>query len=414
MLTGSPVITDVHVGSTAWTGAFYDYLQSQNLGDFGYRVPEGANQSKPLPWVNLNKVSITFSEDVVVQAPDLSLSGVNVPHVAFSDFFYDAYNHVATWTLAVSLPKNVYQIDLDGDGADPVADLAGNVLDGEWNNNVSTTSGNAIAGGDFQFVFKVLRGDVDQSGVVNSADYADENWRIPSTPGMAKYQARNDLDGNAAINSTDLQHVFSNWNSTLPIGSPTGVFNDAPTTRGFAPLDVDDAAIDVAISLYNAFDDAETADASLAYQIVSNSNSSLFDSVTISPQTGQLVMNTAAGASGRSTITVAAIDAAGQRIVTTLNVDVSYENQPPQFYFDAYTDGYNTWIIEGWVTDDEPLQGLFVVFEGAFQARASVKADGTFTFAVIVDPADWGWETGHVADTRGLESNYMDRYIGLS
>ena len=55
-----------------------------------------------------------------------------------------------------------------GSGSAPVTDLAGNVLDGEWNNpssysQVGSTdmfpSGNGSAGGDFAFRFDVLPGD---------------------------------------------------------------------------------------------------------------------------------------------------------------------------------------------------------------------------------------------------------------
>jgi hypothetical protein len=55
------------------------------------------------------------------------------------------------------------------------------------------------------------------------------------------------------------------------------------------------------------------------------------------------------------------------------------------------------------MTDDDPnLEGNYVYFEGAFNMRASVAADGSFSFDVIVPPAQWGQVTGTVTDAQGL------------
>lgn len=74
-----PTVTDVAVSSTSWDSAFVDYLEDEGLGYGGYSVPVGSgSQLDPLPWNNIDQISINFNEDVNVQSSDLSVSGVNV------------------------------------------------------------------------------------------------------------------------------------------------------------------------------------------------------------------------------------------------------------------------------------------------------------------------------------------------
>jgi len=72
-------VAGVGVGSTSWEAAFVGELG----GDFGYAVPEGAAQLDELSWVNVDRVSIAFTEDVQVLQDDLSVCGVDVPQYAF-------------------------------------------------------------------------------------------------------------------------------------------------------------------------------------------------------------------------------------------------------------------------------------------------------------------------------------------
>ena len=234
MLSAAPTVTGVHVAGTQWSSAFVGYLQSHSLGDHGFRIPVGSSvQAKTLPWSNINQVIVSFSEDVLIHAADLSITGVNVPHLAFADFFYDAFTHVATWTLAQPLPTNVYRLDLDGDGSDRVIDLEGNALDGEWTNNSSVyASGNGVAGGDFEFTFKVLPGDVNQSNYVEYFDYYAANSRQGLSTTSSNYLAFADVNGSGTINSTDTQSILNALWATYPSGSPAGASGDAPS----APL----------------------------------------------------------------------------------------------------------------------------------------------------------------------------------
>lgn len=411
---GPPKIADLHIAGTNWTSAFVTYLQTHNLGDLGYRIPVGtAAQAKSLPWLNIDLIIVSFSEDVDVQAADLSLSGVNATSFSLADFSYEITHDVngstfiATWTFANPLPKNVYQIDLDGDGLDPVADVDGNALDGEWTNNSDTMpSGNGSAGGDFAFTFKVMPGDGNQNNGVELADYYAASSRQGATTASSNYNPLVDIDGDGLHEVADTQAVQAKLWSTYPSGTPVGASNDAPTTSGIDSVPITNAAIDVAISLWNAFADAETADHQLTYQVVSNTNPTLFDAVSINSTTGNLTLNAASGASGRSEITVRATDAAGLSVTTTFAANINSTTVNPYLTYVVIPEGYNAFRFVGEVSDDQPVEGLLVVFTGALSLRASVQADGSFEFVVVLDEEDEGGSVwGVVLDGDGLSSN---------
>jgi hypothetical protein len=393
-------------------------LESNSLGDGGYRIPVGSSaQTATLPWSNLDQIKIEFSEDVNVQAADLSLTGKNTTSYAFSGFFYDPQTRIATWTLAAPLAKDRLLIDLDANGIDPIADLQSNVLDGEWANNVSTYTsgnGNGSAGGDFEFLLNVLPAEVNSSAQVTNFDYVltrSQEGKSTTSPG---YNFKYDVNGSGLIDSSDWQFVLGKVGNVLPTGSPAGVSNDAPTTRRFDRVSVTNAAMDVAISLWNGFADNENGASGLSYSIRSNSAPSLFDSVSINHATGELIVNAASGASGRAKITVSATDAGGISTDSSISVDVDYVNQPPIILYPlAEALPAHTWLISGVVSDDDDVTDLIVEFYGVFETRAAVYPDGRFEFAIILDDDPYGWEFAVTHDLQGLESNTVSVIIGF-
>lgn len=418
LLSGTPpTVVKVEVAGTSWSEAFVDYLQTAGMGTNGYSIPVGSSaQAASLTWTNLDQIMITFSEDVHIDVADLSLSGVNTTAYPFSDFHYDPLAHVATWTLSAPLDKDRFRLDLDANGLEPVRDLDGNILDGEWTNNSSTVSGNGTAGGDFQFNFNVLPTDVNNTGNITYYDYVyirQLDGKSTTSPG---YIAKRDIDGSGLINSSDWQEALDRALETLPSGSPAGTNNDAPTTSGFNLVQISDTNVDVAISMLTGFGDAENGSSGLIYSIVSNSNPSLLDTASINQSTKELVLNAANGASGRSTITVRATDLGGLFTDTPVTVDINYENQPPVisslFFANA---GVGTWIISGDVSDsDDDVSTFIVQFFGVFEIRSAVDEDGHFEFAVILDEDDWGVEYAVTYDPHGLESNVPFGEIGLT
>ena len=137
-----PAVAAVNLASTQWAPSFVSYLESAGLGTGGYAIPVGStNQLQTIPWKNVDQIRITFSEDVVVAAADLSVSGVNTTAYTFSGFSYDSNTKTATWTLSAPITKDKLLLDLDADGLAPVRSVAtGEVLDGAWVNCQSTLS----------------------------------------------------------------------------------------------------------------------------------------------------------------------------------------------------------------------------------------------------------------------------------
>jgi hypothetical protein len=403
----APTVVEVHLSSSQWSEAFVDYLHSRGLGDGGYRIPVGsANQSKPLPWNNVDRIAVTFSEDVDVQIADFSISGASPTAIHAVDFFYDAISHVAIWTLSAPLTRNLYRIDIDGDSAHAIRDLSGNALDGEWTNNVSTfASGDGTAGGDFEFQFRLLPGDVTQSNLVDISDYSASYYRQGQTTTSANFLAFADINGNGVHDGADNAAIYSTLYWASPTGTPTGVVSDAPSAAEPETVQITNATSNYSISLFSMFDDNDDDDTALDFAIESVSNPDLFDSVTINLQTGALVLNAAWAMSGRSSITVSATDTSGLKTLNTFYADVAYQNVRPEIWATAAYQVDDTWVVEGIVTDaDDDVVGMIVYFSGAFEARATVQDDGRFKFVVVVHQPEWDTETAFVVDPHGLSS----------
>src|SRR5688572_9680317 len=99
-----PTVVDVEVASSQWSSDFISFLQENGLGGQGYSIPVGsASQSCSLTWTGIDKIIIEFSQDVYVDAEDLSLSGINTTAFAFSDFEYHPEARVSIWTLATPI-----------------------------------------------------------------------------------------------------------------------------------------------------------------------------------------------------------------------------------------------------------------------------------------------------------------------
>ncbi len=75
-------VTALYVKGTTWASSFNNYLASNSLGNaatpsLGYALQTGANQSKDLPWINVNVIEATFSEAVNVSESSLVLTGAS-------------------------------------------------------------------------------------------------------------------------------------------------------------------------------------------------------------------------------------------------------------------------------------------------------------------------------------------------
>ena len=415
-LTASPTVVDFEVSSTLWTTQFNDYLVAHSLGTQGYRVPTGStSQIKSLPWNNIDTLVVTFSEDVDVRRDHLSLSGVSATNFTIQSFNYDVASHRATWVLSAPLGPNSYSIEIDGDGVSPVKNLDGATLDGEWTTSTSTyPSGNAAAGGDFAFAFRVLIGDANQSNTVDYYDYYGAVAKNGLTTTSTAYSPLYDFNGSGDHTSTDASEASSRMWATYQSGTPVGATNDAPTSRGGGYYRLAPSVADLAINLWDQFADAETSDSTLTYQVTSTSNGSLWSSQSINNTTGKLNLTASTSASRRSVIVVRATDSQGQFTDTRYVVDVGNAFGIPSVDFSINSCGANLWEITGTVTDDGPLEGLLVRFSGAVSCSTRVDSMGSFSIFVHVPIEEWGDVFGMVYDWDGGLSNVDFDFVGIS
>src|SRR5262249_4774069 len=120
--TMAPDVTGVSVGGSTWAGS-----------DYG--IPGGATPRRPLPWLNVHRITIAFNENVFVDQNDLVINGINVGTYGVSSFSYNTAAHTATWVLTGPIAIDKLTLTLDGNSATAVTDVTGNKLDGEWTNN---------------------------------------------------------------------------------------------------------------------------------------------------------------------------------------------------------------------------------------------------------------------------------------
>ena len=412
-----PTVSDVNVSNSSWTPAFIDYLEVNGLGNDGFSIPVGsATQSESLPWLDLDRISITFSEDVEIQASDLSISGVMNTSYSVDHFFYDPQTTTATWTLDTPFAEEErVLLDLDGNGADPVQDLDGNILDGEWTDEVSTyNSGNGTAGGDFEFRFNVLEGDTYATDYVDYLDYIYTRGAQGKSTTDPSYDPVYDLDGDGLVEISDWQAVLEHLWTTLPAGTPAGVADDAPTTTGFDLEFITDRVYDTRVSLHDVFDDIEDADSAMTYTITNQTNSGLYDSVSIDSAAGEIVLNPASTGSGRNGITITATDTNGLSVEAILTSDLDYSNSAPLIsnFLATYLGG-DVWEVSGTVSDsDDIVEGSIVELSGFFDARVAAAQDGSFYYRLII----FGFGGGEYAttwDQHGEESNTPLTHVGL-
>jgi Matrixin len=208
----APKVQQVFVGSSQWTTEFRGQLTQLGIGNAaGYLLPAGAEQLTDLAWINLDQISIQFSEPVDVQAEDLAISAAGLPPASIAAFQYEPQTLTATWTLAQNLDRGEWTIALDGHSASGVRSTAGVLLDGDWIDQSSQfPSGDGVAGGDFAFGFRVMPGDLNHDQTIDIFDInlASSYWGLANPDG--------DPNGDGILDIFDINAISSNWS-----GAPT-------------------------------------------------------------------------------------------------------------------------------------------------------------------------------------------------
>jgi fibronectin type 3 domain-containing protein len=226
-LATAPTVTGVFVGGSAWAPSFNNYLQAQGLGEsaFGFSVT-AADQLNELPWTNVDRVSIRFSQPVSVAQGDLSVTGVVNSRYATSAVTYDSATNTATWTLSQPLARDKVLLTVRNSVADA---STGERLDGEWANSGSGPdafpSGDGAAGGAFYYRINPFPGDVNRNGSVNAIDTAEvkrRDTKSTTNPGTTEpYTIFHDVDGSGVITSATGDGVLVQGQLSVPALPPT-------------------------------------------------------------------------------------------------------------------------------------------------------------------------------------------------
>lgn len=234
-------------------------------------------------------------------------------------------------------------------------------------------------------------------------------------PGYLHYA---DVDGDGVISTSDWLHIDYRIGDVAPSGLPAAAASDAPTTSHFGLVTIDDDAVDIAISLWDAFDDEEETDTQLTYSVTSVSDPSLLDSYSIDPLTGSLVVNgfTPQGGgqvAGRTEVTVMAMDSSGQTSESVLTIDLHRTNAAPSLTASPTQSGRDYWTVSGWVTDaDDDLDDFWVVLSGAFSAIVSVAEDGFYSYTSTLPGYGFSEVFVSTNDPNGLSAQPLLVYLG--
>jgi fibronectin type 3 domain-containing protein len=212
-----PYVVGVSVRGSTWSQGFLNRLQADGLGTGGFALAHANSNStaQTLPWNNVNQISITFSEPVIVAADDLWLYGLLSTDygAGHGGFDYNAATNTATWTTAIELPVDRFIGRLSD-----VTDLSGIALDGEADG--AFPSGDGSAGGDFHVRFNVLPGDNNGDATVSLNDVYDSMKASFRDTTRVGYATDIDIDGNGLINVVDAVLTRNHIGNVLPNGEP--------------------------------------------------------------------------------------------------------------------------------------------------------------------------------------------------
>ncbi|MGB7327656.1 MAG: lamin tail domain-containing protein [Rubripirellula sp.] len=251
--TTPPTITDVKVASSGWSTLFKSTIDTTSSE--GLSLP-GADQLKNLTWFNLNTIIVEFSEDVQqsggtdIDLTNLSIAGVTVADYEASPGLTTSYSDgggAGPFKLTISLNSGSFGPEkLLVTINDTVQDVAGNLLDGEWTDSSSTTSGDTFAGGNFAFRIDVLPGDVSNDDFLLGNDTDTVSSAQFTFAGGAGYDPFTDANGDGFLLGDDTDSIsaaqFTFLPSNEPVApSPTAAPLSPPALENLSDSDADDS-----------------------------------------------------------------------------------------------------------------------------------------------------------------------------
>jgi hypothetical protein len=229
-VTNAPVkVTGVYVRGSTWNSTYLGLSTFTTVGadKLGWQLRDGASQvanSATAPWNNVNRISVKFDQAIATPQKE-ALKLVAVTASGSQTITPTAVTLVGSSTVAQftvgSLATGKYVLSIASTGITDAA--ATTVLDGEWTTSTSTFatgSGDGTAGGMFNFSFNVVVGDVAANGTVNASDRSTVVGQLFRTITTSNF--RSNLNGDAAINNTDVSSVSAQlFKALASLSAPT-------------------------------------------------------------------------------------------------------------------------------------------------------------------------------------------------
>jgi hypothetical protein len=226
---GGPRVRRVVLSGSGWDSRFSQDVAWPCDDLIGYELPSGASQLAAVPWQGIDRIQVTFDEDVAILPNAVTVSGENgSAYVVGSNVSYDSLTRTAAWSVTPPI-KGPASIHID---ATRVRDVELNPLDGEWTNGLSAyPSGDGAVGGDFSIRFDVVPGDANRDGRVERADFDRVREALFERIGTTGYDVLADIDGNGKISVRDWVLTRNELSSTPPQPMASGATASSAVTR---------------------------------------------------------------------------------------------------------------------------------------------------------------------------------------
>ena len=214
----SPAVAAVLFDSTQWRDTFRDRLRDAGLGDGGYAIPAGSSAPfAALPWTNVDRVRVRFTQSVVVSAGDLRVAGVNAGPLQIDSFAFDAASDTYVWTLAAPIATDKLLVVLDQN----IVNTTGAALNGERVDALSRfPSGDAGPGGAFRMRVNVVAADANQDGATAARDLAPMRSVLAGAGASSNQAIFCDLNGDGSVDAGDVGLLRARIGQRLPDDEP--------------------------------------------------------------------------------------------------------------------------------------------------------------------------------------------------
>ena len=174
-----PEVTGVSVGSSVWFDTFTNFL-----GTDGVAVPPG---DAPLPWINLDTIYVQFNETAHFFEGDFALIGSEG-----TVYSVDSTSGSGTDTATLNISPQI--------GRDKLRLIV--------RDSVANADRAPLEGGDFDFRFDVMPGDVNRSSDTSITDFVNVSRRFTEDVTDGGFSIHLDVNGTGVVDLQDLIGVL--------------------------------------------------------------------------------------------------------------------------------------------------------------------------------------------------------------